>query len=78
MWIEGLGRFALQVKGGRYLLVDGDWYLKTRSGVKSVRSCPLDEAKLGALDLHDDIEDHAATSHKPIRHSGVGISGHGA
>ena len=57
VWIEGLGRFALQVKGGRYLLVDGDWYLKTRSGVKSVRSCPLDEAKLGALDLHDDIED---------------------
>ena len=41
VWIEGLGRFALQVKGGRYVLVDGEWRLKTRDGVRLVRSCPL-------------------------------------
>ena len=66
VWIEGLGRFALQVKGGRYLLIDGDWYLKTRYGVQSVKSCPLDETKLGSLDLHDDIEERACTSYNPF------------
>ena len=65
VWIEGLGRFALQVKGGRYLLIDGEWYLKTRTGIKSVRSCPLDETKLAALDLHDDIKECACTSYNP-------------
>ena len=34
VWIEGLGRFALQVKGGRYLLVDGEWHLRTRTGAE--------------------------------------------
>lgn len=66
VWVEGLGRFALQVKGGRYLLIDGEWYLKTRTGVKAIRSCPLDEAKLGALDLHDDIDERACTSYNPF------------
>ena len=65
VWIENLGRFALQVKGGRYLLIDGDWHLKTRDGVKLIGSCPLDEAKLGALDLHDDIEACAGTPYNP-------------
>ena len=65
VWIESLGRFALQVKGGRYLLIDGDWYLRKREGLDSVPSCPLDEAKLGALDLHDDIEERARTSYNP-------------
>ena len=59
VWIEGLGRFALQVKGGRYLLIDGEWYLKTRDGVQPVKSCPLDEAWLAALDWHDDIKELA-------------------
>ena len=65
VWIEGLGRFALQVKGGRYLLIDGDWRLKTRDGLQPVKSCPLDETKLAALDLHDDIAERAVTSYNP-------------
>ncbi len=65
IWIEGLGRFALQVKGGRYLLSDGDWFLKTREGLLQATSCPLDEAKLAALDLHDDIQERAATPYNP-------------
>ena len=65
VWIEGLGRFALQVKGGRYLLIDGEWYLKTRDGVKLIESCPLDETKLAALDLHDDIKELAKTPTTP-------------
>ena len=65
VWVNGLGRFALQVKGGRYLLIDGEWYLKTREGNKHVRSCPLDETKLAALDLHDDIKECAQTVYNP-------------
>ena len=60
-----MGRFALQVKGGRYLLIDGEWYLKTRDGVKLIESCPLDETKLAALDLHDDIKELAETRYNP-------------
>ena len=66
VWVNGLGRFALQVKGGRYLLIDGEWYLKTRDGNKHVRSCPLDETKLSTLDLHDDIKELAATGYNPF------------
>ena len=65
VWVKDLGRFALQVKGGRYLLIDGEWYLKTREGNKHVRSCPLDETKLAALDWHDDIKELAATHYNP-------------
>ena len=66
VWVNGLGRFALQVKGGRYLIIDGEWYLKTREGNKHVRSCPLDETKLSTLDLHDDIKELAETVYNPF------------
>ena len=66
VWIEGLGRFALQVKGGLYLIIDGRWYLKKRDGLRPVRSCPLDETKLAALDLHDDIEELAGIHYNPF------------
>ena len=65
VWIPDLGRFALQVKGGRYRLNDGDWFLATFEGLRPVRACPLDEAKLSALDLHDDIAERAATPYNP-------------
>ena len=61
VWIVDLGRFALQVKGGHYLLIDGEWYLKTSDGLVPIDASPLDEAWLAALELHDDIEEHAAT-----------------
>ena len=66
VWIEGLGRFALQVKGGRYALTDGDWHLKTRAGPRLITSCPLDETKLAALDLHDDTHEKAETTYNPF------------
>ena len=65
VWIEALGRFALQVKGGKYRLMDGAWYLVKRDGVKLIASCPLDETKLAALDLHDDIKELAETRYSP-------------
>ena len=35
-------------------------------GHQAIRSCPLDETKLAALDLHDDIEERAATPYNPF------------
>ena len=66
VWVEGLGRVALQVKGGRYLLIDGEWRLKTRDSVKPIEVSPLDEAWLAALDLHDDIEELAEAAYNPF------------
>ena len=65
VWIVALGRFALQVKGGHYLLIDGEWYLKTRNGLVPIETSPLDEAWLAALELHDEIKQRAATPHNP-------------
>ena len=65
VWIVGLGRFALQVKGGHYLLIDGEWYLKTGDGLVPIEKSPLDEAWLAALELHDDIVELAATPYNP-------------
>ena len=65
-WIPDLARFALQVKGGRYLLIDGGWYLKTRNGAVPVNTSPLDEAWLAALDLHDDIKERAGVAYNPF------------
>ena len=66
VWVERLGRFALQVKGGPHLLIDGEWYRRTPAGVRPVGSSPLDEAWLAALDLHDDIEELAETDYSPF------------
>ena len=41
VWIVGLGRFALQVKGGRYLLAGGEWFLKTGNGLVHIETCTL-------------------------------------
>ena len=39
VWVAELGRFALQAPGGHNLLIDGDWFLKTRDGIKPFRFC---------------------------------------
>ena len=65
VWIEKMGRFALQVKGGHPLLIDGEWHLRTREGVQPIATSPLDEVWLEALDLHDDIKERACTSYSP-------------
>ena len=77
VWVQDLGRFALQVKGGHYLLIDGEWHLHTRRGLKAIDNSPLDEAWLGALDLHDDIEELADTDYNPLHHGRAGVSRHG-
>ena len=66
VWIAGLDRFALQVKGGHYQLIGGEWHLKTRKGVQAVEKSPLDETWLAALDLHDEIAEQAHAGYNPF------------
>lgn len=66
VWLRDLGRGALQVKGGPYELVNGDWFLHTQGDAKPIRSSPIDEAWLSALDLHDDILEKARTPYDPF------------
>ena len=66
LWVEGLGRFALQVKGGVYFLHEGEWFLITRDGVKPIKTSPLDETWLAMLDLHDDIAEKARIPYDPF------------
>ena len=65
VWIVGLGRFALQVKGGHYQLIGGECHLKTRNGVQAVETSPLDETWLAALDLHDEIAERGRAGYNP-------------
>ena len=45
---------------------DGEWELHTRNGVVHVTSSPIDEARLGALDLHDDIAERLGPAYDPF------------
>ncbi len=65
VWIVGLGRFALQVKGGHYQVIGGECHLKTRNGVQAVETSPLDETWLAALDLHDEIAERGRAGYNP-------------
>ena len=55
IWLEGVARFAIEVKGGHYSL-DGDrWYLHTTDGHEA-KSSPLQQADDAAMDLHNEIQ----------------------
>ena len=66
IWMEHLGRGALQIKGGIYELQDGEFHLHTRDGLLYAASSPIDEAWLGALDLHDEIKEKASVPYNPF------------
>ena len=66
VWIEDVGRFALQSKGGHYRLVGGERHLRTRRRLMAVDASPLDEAWLGTQNLRDDIAEMAETSYNPF------------
>ena len=75
VWIAGVGIFGVQVKGGVYRLVNGEWYLITDrgtgpAGVPRARD-------LGRCDRHP-RRGPGATQAGDLRHSSLGNAGHGA
>ena len=78
VWIEGLGRFALQVKGGRYLLIDGEWRLKNPGRREADRVMPVGRDEAGRPGPGTTTSKNwLKRALQPVRHSGVDVSGHG-
>ena len=60
LWVNGLGRFALQVKGGSYRMDgEGRWYLGGPDGDGLAPSSPLDKTEQGCIEMHDAIDQAA-------------------
>ena len=57
LWIEHLGRFGLEVKGGRYFLIRGVWYLKNRrtGRLERLSNCPLEQVSDATMSLHKEV-----------------------
>ena len=54
LWLPGVGRFGLQIKGGQYRLQKGKWYLMTGNGSTKKDSLVRKTWDASML-LHDDI-----------------------
>ena len=52
VWIQDVGTFGIQVKGGDYRLERGEWYLVTDQRRKKVKSL-FAEIWDGSMSIHD-------------------------
>ena len=58
------GRFAVQVKGGRYEMdEDGQWFLIKPDGTRSQVPCPFEETQDGCMEMKNAIEEAAGFTH---------------
>ena len=59
IWLEGIGRFGLQVKGGYYKLESGAWYRRKgrRGDYERVAGCPLAITADAALSLLKEVSE---------------------
>ena len=57
LWIEGVGRFGLEVKGGWYVLIRGVWYLQNRrtDRLERLSSSPLEQVSDATMSLHKEV-----------------------
>ena len=57
IWIERLGRFGLEVKGGWYVLIRGMWYLKNRrtGQLERLSNCPLEQVSDATMSLYQEV-----------------------
>lgn len=57
LWLQGTGRFGLQVKGGHYILREGIWYLWNvrRGGYVEVTKCPVYVTADSTMSLRNEV-----------------------
>ena len=60
VWISGVGRFGLEVKGGHYLLRQGKWHLMTANG-SAKKDSPVRKTFDATMSLHDEVVDTVDT-----------------
>ena len=64
VWGNDVGRFALQVKGGRYEMdEDGQWFLIKPDGTRSPVPCPFEETEDGCMEMKNAIEEATGYTH---------------
>ena len=51
LWVEHLGRFAIQVKGGRYTIHNFNWFLSAPDGSTEEKPSPVFQARDGAMSI---------------------------
>ena len=56
VWLSGVGRFGLEVKGGKYSLRTGKWFLETANG-SAKKDSPVRKTFDATMSLHDNIVD---------------------
>ena len=56
VWIVGVGVFGIQVKGGRYIIIDGEWYLFTDRG-RLLRESPVPATWDAAMAIRDIVQE---------------------
>ena len=56
VWIIGVGIFGIQVKGGRYLFVDGEWFLVTDRG-RFLKESPIASTWDAAMAIRDVVQE---------------------
>ena len=56
VWLSGVGRFGLEVKGGKYLLKTGKWFLETANG-SAKKDSPVRKTFDATMSLHDNVVD---------------------
>ena len=54
VWLEGVGRYAIEVKGGHYLLEKGEWYLLADGGRRR-KASPVSQAWDAAMSIPEVI-----------------------
>ena len=65
LWLEGIARFVLEVKGGRYFVDGGEWLLDGPGGATS-KSSPLMQAWDNAMALRNFLCERLGRRHKPF------------
>ena len=65
IWLKGVARIAMQVKGGCYRIERGRWYLATPAGEEK-KSTPAKQCWESALALHDYLQERISGSRNPF------------
>ena len=61
VWIVGVGVFGIQVKGGRYVVVEGQWFLITDRG-RFLRESPVPGTWDAAMAIRDVVQEQSHQS----------------
>ena len=65
LWLESIARFVLEVKGGRYFLNGGEWFLEGPGGAM-LKSSPLMQAWDNTMSLRNFLGERLGRRHKPF------------